>query len=316
MLALGIRYLTGYAVATDVSSRELPEWPPHPARIFMAMAAAMFETGDAQNERAALEWLEQQGSPFLRVSDAEPRDVVTHYVPVNDSGAPVKGKKALTLLQSVALGRDRQPRTFPRVRPLDDVLYLVWPGADPDRQQRGALESVCAKVTRVGHSSSFVQMWVEDEPPECNLKPTDSGEQRLRMVSNGTLKYLESMFNKDEIESYVELVERINSSKGASKKKLKQELADRFGNREPTYLRPTISQWQAYERVASPQASPSTASGVFGRDLLVLTIQEGPVIGLESTWQLLTALHRTILATCDPTPEWGRTSRELSCAAP
>lgn len=304
MLALGIRYLTGYAVATDVSSRELPEWPPHPARIFMAMAAAMFETGEAQNERAALEWLEQQGSPFLRVSDAEPRDVVTHHVPVNDSGAPVKGKKALTLLQSVALGRDRQPRTFPRVRPLEDALYLVWPNADPDEQQRGALESVCAKVTRVGHSSSFVQMWVEDEPPECNLEPADSGEQRLRMVSNGTLKYLESMFNKDEIESYAALVERIDSSKGASKKKLKQELADRFGNREPTYLRPTISQWQAYERVASPQASPSTTSGVFGRDLLVLTIQEGPVIGLESTWQLLTALHRTILATCDPTPEW------------
>ena len=43
-MILGIRYLTGYAVATDLAQRRA-EWPPHPARIFMAMAAAHFETG-------------------------------------------------------------------------------------------------------------------------------------------------------------------------------------------------------------------------------------------------------------------------------
>ena len=47
MLALGIRCLTGYAVATDVSNREQAEWPPHPARVFMALAAAYFVLADA-----------------------------------------------------------------------------------------------------------------------------------------------------------------------------------------------------------------------------------------------------------------------------
>ena len=36
-LALGIRFLSGYAIATYPASRERPEWPPHPARVFMAM---------------------------------------------------------------------------------------------------------------------------------------------------------------------------------------------------------------------------------------------------------------------------------------
>src|SRR5688500_1173790 len=103
MFALGIRYLTGYAVATDVSSREAAEWPPHPGRVFMAMAAAMFETGEDAEERSALEWLEQQPAPTMKCSDADRRAVVTCYVPVNDSGAPVKGKKALTPLQSISL---------------------------------------------------------------------------------------------------------------------------------------------------------------------------------------------------------------------
>ncbi len=43
-LTIGWEYLTGYAVATDPNTRERAEWPPHPARVFMAMAAAWFET--------------------------------------------------------------------------------------------------------------------------------------------------------------------------------------------------------------------------------------------------------------------------------
>ena len=39
MLTLGIEYLTGHAVATSTGDRVLPEWPPHPGRIFMALAA-------------------------------------------------------------------------------------------------------------------------------------------------------------------------------------------------------------------------------------------------------------------------------------
>ena len=82
---------------TDASSREKAEWPPHPARVFMALVAAHCESKplpedghEAESawarERAALEWLEGQGAPQMSWPEASPRDVVKVYVPVNDAG--------------------------------------------------------------------------------------------------------------------------------------------------------------------------------------------------------------------------------------
>ncbi|HUY90461.1 MAG TPA: type I-U CRISPR-associated protein Csb2 [Pirellulales bacterium] len=306
MLALGIRYLTGYAIATDVSrgapGDERAEWPPHPARVFMALAAAMFEAGENGDERAVLEWLEQQGAPSMRVSDAEPRDVVTCFVPVNDSSDPIKGKKALTPLQSVALGRDRQARTFPRVRPSDDTVFLCWRDAQLNGEQCAILDRLCEKVTRIGHSSSLVQMWVEGRPPEPNLLPADYGERPMRIASTGTLGYLAAVFNGDAIEAYAQLHGRMATAHGKAKKQLKQELAERFDGIEPMRLHPTISQWQPYHTHATVTEA-ETVSGVFDRELLILSKDEGPVIGLGSTWHLLTALHKTIIKQCDPARE-------------
>jgi CRISPR-associated protein Csb2 len=183
-------------------------------------------------------------------------------------------------------------------------VFLVWPKANPDEDQVNALERLCEKVTRIGHSSSMVQMWVEQQPPACNWEPADFGEQQLRIVSAGTLGYLASVFNRDDIEAFADLTERITSAKGAKKKEMKEELAQRFGEREPTCLRPTISQWQSYQRVTTVDAMLPVVSGVFDQDLLVLTLQEGPTIGLESTWRLLTTLQKTIITTCDPAPQW------------
>lgn len=306
MLVIGIRYLTGYAVATDVSDRGKAEWPPHPARVFMAMAAAYFETGEEAEERAALEWLEMQSPPAMRVPDADQREVVTHYVPVNDNGDPVKGGKVLMPLQSVALGRDRQPRTFPRVRPHDDMVYLLWPDATPQKEHLIALERLCAKVTRIGHSSSLVQMWVAEsgDAPEADLVPDAAGEHPLRIAGNGTLDYLRRTCNLEAIEAYADLKSRIDSGSGKAKAALKREMAERFGGREPMTHRPTISLWQTYRRVGDSYELDAPIGGAFDRELMILSILDGPVIGLETTWQLLTALRDTILSTCAPVPEW------------
>lgn len=100
MIALGIRYLTKYAVATDLA-RQQAEWPPHPGRVFMAMASAYFEAGADPAEREALEWLEAVPAPALRASEADERTRVRAYVPVNDVHGGI-------------LGRPRQDRAFPR----------------------------------------------------------------------------------------------------------------------------------------------------------------------------------------------------------
>ncbi len=103
--SLAIEYLTGYAVATVPFARDKPEWPPHPARVFMALAAAHFENSDesvdATRERAMLDWLSKLAPPAMVVPKATSRDVLTVYVPVNDQKA-----------EEAIVKRSRQPRFF------------------------------------------------------------------------------------------------------------------------------------------------------------------------------------------------------------
>ena len=47
MIAIGIRYLCGWAMATHPADRNRAEWPPHPDRVFMALAAAHFRAAVA-----------------------------------------------------------------------------------------------------------------------------------------------------------------------------------------------------------------------------------------------------------------------------
>ncbi len=98
--------------------------------------------------------------------------------------------------------RTRQPRTFPSVAPADNRVVLVWDGVTPDSDVATAIESLCARVVRVGHSSSFVHMrryttsqveaargeLVAFEPDE------DAGDVVLRWVSRGQVDRLDAAF--------------------------------------------------------------------------------------------------------------------------
>jgi CRISPR-associated protein Csb2 len=306
-LAIGIRYLRGYAVATNPSNREEAEWPPHPARIFMAMAAAHFETGADPVERRALEWLEALPPPAMAAPQALPRSVCTVYVPVNDKAGPSKA-----LLQSApGLPRSRQPRSFPTVCVGDQPVFCTWSDASPDPETCAALAAVCAKVTRIGHSSSLVQMWLAGEAPQPDLLPAEvGGDTHLRIVSAGTLKYLEDRYNGAVVERFAELDGRIRSAKGKEQKLAKEEFQAAFGTAwkssvsPPPSLRPVISLTQGYRRANVPQPAPATS--VFDDHLLILSKGDGPVLGLESALVLARALRGAAMQTCplQPPPEW------------
>jgi CRISPR-associated protein Csb2 len=90
MLAIEIELLTGRYAATAHHDRRSAEWPPHPARFFSALVAALHdgETVDPL-ERESLLWLERQSPPALDVSvPSSPGDwqrrVLDVFVPVND----------------------------------------------------------------------------------------------------------------------------------------------------------------------------------------------------------------------------------------
>lgn len=86
MFAIEVNCLTGRFTASTHHDRGLAEWPPHPARLFSALVATWADSDNPDPaERNALEWLEALAPPSIVASRAEPRDVVTHFVPVNDA---------------------------------------------------------------------------------------------------------------------------------------------------------------------------------------------------------------------------------------
>lgn len=293
--ALGIRYLTGYSVATDSANRESAEWPPHPGRVFMALAAAHFETGEDPAERAALEWLEALECPRLQVSDADRRSVVTSFVPVNDTAGPSKA----SLQSAPQFTRDRAARNFPCVRPHHDTLFLVWPDIVLDARKREALESVCAKVVRVGHSTSLVQMWCGELPTDCQstLEPTDgTAHVRVRVASSGALGYLRRQYNREAIESFARLSETITSQRGKTRDDAKAEFKRMFGIdwkkslTAPVSRRPVLGLWQGYRRVVS-EMTPRPEGSVFDPALVVLRLE--PVSSSYQKLDLATTLRLT-----------------------
>jgi len=320
MFGLAIRYLNGWAMAaSDGAKKERPEWPPHPDRVFMALAAAWFETGKDEEEGLSLGCLESLPVPSLYASEAFPRFCdgdrlqlpTTSYVPVNDTKPKKQKSKALDFgsLKDAGLDilpefRSRQERSFPLVVPRFDTVYLIWRETEGQTYLE-ALNRLCQKVVYVGHSASFVQMWVEENPPEPNLVPF-SGRVRhhLRVPGPGRLNYLESRFNRDAILAYAELTEKIKVAKGKEQRLMKEDLENRFGGNPPLSQRPEPGLWQGYD-APRPLEAPEIPGSVFDPNMIVLTLR-GRRYPLISTLKMTEALRGLVMSSCpiQPPPEW------------
>jgi len=265
MLCIEIELLAGRYAATAYNDRFRAEWPPHPARFFSALVAALHDNAPVDDqERRALLWLEQQTAPGLVVDTKTVnehlgrREVCDVFVPVNDititaalepklraaESAVEKAQAAVDTQQAqpstkaqakelaklhkelekaerayakqlaavnetgVASGeelkasraifgeyRTRQMRTFPVVFPADPCLHFVWP-SDPPVESRAALDRLCERVTRLGHSTSLVRCAVVEREPAVNLLPDPDGELVLRTVGPGQLARLEQAFER------------------------------------------------------------------------------------------------------------------------
>lgn len=296
MFGLGIRYLMGWAMAAaDGTKKERAEWPPHPDRVFMALAAAWFETGQEAAEGEALRWLEQLPEPYLSASGANQRQIVTYYVPVNDLK-----KDPLTLLPE---HRPRHARNFPVAIPYDPVVHLIWDKDIPEAH-RMALETLSRKVSSIGHPASLVQMWLERSPPAANLFPVDGvAPHRLRVFRPGRLAYLEARYNRDKVIAYADLDAKVKNAKGKAKKELQDRLSAEFPAGRPLSLRPEPGDWKGYAPPAQAVETQPPGS-VFDPRLLVLSLS-GRRLPLPATLKLTEALRGALLSACpEPIPEW------------
>ena len=292
MFALGINYLNGWAMAAaveDGARKEQAEWPPHPDRVFMALAAAWFETGEDPAEGEALRWLETLPPPAIAASGHTTRSPVVSYVPVNDSSVSrrVPDTRELSRLRDAGLSllpehRNRQPRGFPVAIPHDPTVYFIWQDAELN-ERRAALESLAAKVTHVGHSASFVRAWViENEDVTPSLVPVEGiAEHRLRTFS--TTGRLDTLIQEYDMGRY-----------------------------------PTRTRWQGYAKPADPEI-PDVPGSLFDPNLVVLSIK-GRRVPLTTTLRLTQALRGALMDACpeQPPPEWfsGHTPRGTPTTSP
>lgn len=271
-LTIAVRYLTGYAVAAQPSGE--PEWPPHPARLFMALLAGCDDSSDESEQLEALRWLEALPAPDIFASEGDKRSQVVTYVPPNDFAA-----KDPNILPSFRF--KRQPRTFARIRPHHETVCFFWKAAPCHNE---VLTELCEKVTRLGHSTSLVEVrWQPGSPDSLitaehqHYRPTEAGLQRMRTMQPGMLDYLLQSYRDKEIDLHFDLHEKLLALKGAKRADLAQTYEQRLGRPwsksmpAPDRLRPELASAQAYDRMGIAQAS--SQGSCFSPSLILLRLE-------------------------------------------
>lgn len=195
MLALEIELLTGVYRAT-LPDGSAAEWPPHPERVFSALAQSWGDGGCDPKERAALEWLERLPAPLIEadsLEDCNERSSPTVFVPPNDA----RGGEIAVLPER----RPRQARNFKVQVPANPLVRLVWPETHGQTDHRAVLETLARRVASLGHSASLVRFTFAKEVASENTKlwrPDDRGSAALRTMHQGRLRNLETWLARDE----------------------------------------------------------------------------------------------------------------------
>ena len=184
-LVLEIEFLTGVCRAARSPGSEAPDWPPQPDRVFSALVCAWAARGERDDERRALEWLEEQPAPTVHASGHVARTAPDVFVPPND---PKSSKSAKTYRRVMPDARPRQPRRFPVARPDSPAMAIVWPEA-PGSDVCESLDEVARDVAYLGHSASLVRCrFLRSDSAE----PPHPGAPAWRTIYAGRLAELEA----------------------------------------------------------------------------------------------------------------------------
>jgi CRISPR-associated protein Csb2 len=125
----------------------VPEWPPHPARLFCALVESAVDPAD----RDALRWLEALPAPHVWASADSTISRAKGYVVVNAVGG--NGSQTWP-------GRTNGLRQRVAAVLADDTFAIVWPGSDPDDSVLARLVRLAARVPYVGRSTSAAEVSV------------------------------------------------------------------------------------------------------------------------------------------------------------
>lgn len=184
MLIITVRLLNGRYDAANPRDPTEVEWPPHPARMFCALLA----TVKSDEERGALEWLEQQPPPNVHASDLLGVTRSVAYVVTN--------KREKEGGSQIHAARTNQLRVRVAGQLASANVRFEW-SAHPGRAVLTTLRELANRVPYLGRSTGIALVDVMENLPEPALnriyRPADLAvaDVQLRVPYSGYLRALE-----------------------------------------------------------------------------------------------------------------------------
>lgn len=290
-LTISLQFPAGRYVAASWGNRDEVEWPPHPARLCLALIDVLHKSGNTNQKREALGWLFRQPPPVIvipasHLTDEKILDGI--FVPQNPSAAE-------------GIKHPRKQRSFPAVflNPDAPAVCFHWPDSELPAELRESLSSLLNSLPRLGHSSSLVMASVSDDVPPTGpdwrkIQPLDSDETsspefRLRVNWDGLLESAESAFDAEGREKEMaKLIDRAVSTVKPDKP-LKPAASPR-GRHDPRH------RWHGY----AEEPDRTTHCTPWDKRILILRQTAGERMGLPSTLQITEVFHKALL------DRWGR----------
>lgn len=173
MFALRVDFLNGVYRAADSSTPSLPEWPPHPDRVYQALVAAAYGCGIDPTPLRTLE----AHAPDIVYGPARPAQNGIVFVP-----AAYKAKQSRVL------------KYDPLMVQITDPVCFVWPQLPAELGAR--IADIANGVTYLGRAKSPVSVSVVTEIPKLtsHITPSETGEELLRVPQPGRLDALDAAF--------------------------------------------------------------------------------------------------------------------------
>lgn len=326
MLAIEVVFLTGRYVATAYNTRTEGEWPPHPARVFSALAATHFAadpglTQGLAEERALLEWLEQQGPPQIRATEATAREVVTVFVPVNDvaltnvdgeahavlearakvAGAEENGdaKSLKTAQKSLKAAQDAYSKALAKAINVPAKSGDPKAGARVLPDQRGRQPRTFPSVTPAEPVVEFI--WPTASPTSQQRARLDGLLARVVRVGHSSTLVSMRTLNEPREPTWVPFQSGSLSLRVFEPGQL-TALERAFETHREVEPRVMPARQQLYARPTAVGAE-APAQSVFGDDWLVLRRVGGPHVPMTATAGIARQVRRALMSFADSIPE-------------
>jgi CRISPR-associated protein Csb2 len=327
MFAIAVELLCGRYTAMQFNDRTRPEWPPHPARLFSAMVAAWADADEPDPaERSALRWLEQQDPPAIRCSLGRGRQVLTHFVPVNDPTALTRDisrtydamtQAAHGLQEAEKSGDERSTRRArtaaakTEAKAIADAARAGKPtGRESGKVMAGALEVLPENRGKQGRTyptvipdeSTVWFIWPGSEPSDQQRDALDRLLSRVARIGHSSTLVACRCADDAPSPTWTPARDRTGTRLRVPRAGLVDRLEDDFASHRGEEPR-TLPAGMVYYQQPRPLA-PSLRSPLLGGDWYVLGISGRRLPSAVQALAIARAARNSLLAHGDqPSPE-------------